>query len=49
LSHDGITVAQQGEQVETVLLLLGHAEPDHVRPHLQVSQKRLEDMFTVVL
>ena len=28
---------QQGEAVETVQLLLGHAELDHVRPYLQVS------------
>ncbi len=40
---------QQGEAVETVQLLLGHAELDHVRPHLQVSQKRLETMFASVL
>jgi integrase/recombinase XerD len=40
---------QQGESVETVQLLLGHAELDHVRPYLQVSQKRLEVMFESVL
>lgn len=40
---------QQGEDVETVQLLLGHAELDHVRPYLQVSSKRLEEMFTTVL
>lgn len=40
---------QQGEDVETVQLLLGHAELDHVRPYLQVSQKRLEGMFAAVL
>lgn len=40
---------QQGADVETVQLLLGHAELDHVRPYLQVSQKRLEQMFTNVL
>jgi len=40
---------QQGEQVETVQLLLGHAELDHVRPYLQVSHKRLEAMFASVL
>lgn len=39
---------QQGADVETVRLL-GHAELDHVRPYLQVSQKRLEEMFTNVL
>jgi site-specific recombinase XerD len=40
---------QQGADVETVQLLLGHAELDHVRPYLQVSQRRLEKMFTTVL
>jgi site-specific recombinase XerD len=40
---------QQGEDVETVQLLLGYAELDHVRPYLQVSQKRLEAMFSSVL
>lgn len=40
---------QQGESVETVHLLLGHAELDHVRPYLQVSQKRLEQMFKEAL
>lgn len=42
-------LVQQGEDVETVQLLLGHAELDHVRPYLQVSQKRLEAMFAAVL
>lgn len=40
---------QQGEDVKTVQLLLGHAELDHVRPYLQVSQKRLQEMFSCVL
>jgi integrase/recombinase XerD len=40
---------QQGADVETVQLLLGHAKLDHVRPYLQVSQKRLEEMFQTVL
>lgn len=40
---------QQGEDVETVQLLLGHAELDHVRPYLQVSSKRVEEMLTTVL
>jgi site-specific recombinase XerD len=39
----------QGHSVETVQQLLGHAELDHVRPYLQVSQTRLEEMFTDVL
>ena len=42
-------LVQQGADVETVQLLLGHAELDHVRPYLQVSQKRLEEMFRTVL
>jgi integrase/recombinase XerD len=40
---------QQGANVETVQLLLGHAELDHVRPYLQVSPRRLEEMFAAVL
>jgi site-specific recombinase XerD len=40
---------QQGAAVETVQLLLGHAELDHVRPYLQVSHRRLEEMFAGVL
>jgi site-specific recombinase XerD len=39
----------QGHSVETVQQLLGHAELDHVRPYLQVSQKKLQEMFTDVL
>jgi site-specific recombinase XerD len=35
----------QGHAVETVQQLLGHAELDPVRPYLQVSQKKLEEMF----
>jgi integrase/recombinase XerD len=40
---------QQGVQVETVQLLLGHAELDHVHPYLQVSDRTLQEMFTGVL
>jgi integrase/recombinase XerD len=40
---------QQGAHVETVQLLLGHAELDHVHPYLQVSQKRLQEMFKEVV
>jgi site-specific recombinase XerD len=39
----------QGARVETVQLLLGHAELDHVRPYLAVSQQKLSDMFASVL
>jgi site-specific recombinase XerD len=40
---------QQGGDVETVQLLLGHAELDHVRPYLEVSSKKLEAMFAAAL
>lgn len=40
---------QQGADAETFQLLSGHAELDHVRPYLQVSQWRQEEMFTNVL
>lgn len=39
----------QGARVETVQLLLGHAELNHVRPYLAVSQQKLNDMFASVL
>jgi site-specific recombinase XerD len=39
----------QGHAIETVQQLLGHAELDHVRPYLQVSQKKLQEMFAIVL
>jgi site-specific recombinase XerD len=39
----------QGQPIETVQLLLGRAELDHVRPYLQISNRALEDMFASVL
>ena len=39
----------QGTDIETVQLLLGHAELDHVMPYLEVSQATLKAMFTDVL
>jgi site-specific recombinase XerD len=39
----------QGHQVETVQLLLGHAELDHVRRYLAISQQKLSDMFAAVI
>jgi integrase/recombinase XerD len=42
-------LVHQGVQVETVQMLLGHTELNHVRPYLQVSHKRLEAMFASVL
>lgn len=38
-----------GHSVETVQLLLGHAELDHVMPYLEVSQKTLRKMFEAVI
>jgi site-specific recombinase XerD len=37
-----------GHSVEAIQQLLGHAELNHVRPYVQVSQTRLEEMFTGV-
>lgn len=39
----------QGHAVETVQQLLGHAELDHVRPYLEVSQEKLRTMFSELL
>jgi site-specific recombinase XerD len=38
-----------GHSIETIQLLLGHAELDHVMPYLEVSQKTLREMFAEVL
>jgi integrase/recombinase XerD len=40
---------EQGHGVETLQLILGHAELDHIDPYLQVSKKTLREMFSVVL
>ena len=40
---------QQGEDVETVQLLLGHSDLNHVRPYLAVSRQKLSDMFATVI
>ena len=40
---------QQGADMETVQLLLGRTELDQVRLYLQVSPKKLEQMFAEVL
>lgn len=39
----------KGQNLETVQLLLGHAELDHVMPYLDVSEKTLQEMFEAVL
>lgn len=38
-----------GHSLETVQLLLGHSELDHVMPYLEVSQHKLRQMFEEVL
>ncbi|QTP37145.1 Tyrosine recombinase XerD (plasmid) [Burkholderia glumae] len=53
-SHSGrrsfaSNLIEQGHDIETVQQLLGHAELDHVLPYLDVSDKRLRQMFCEVL
>lgn len=38
-----------GHDLETVQQLLGHTELDHVMPYLEVSHKKLCEMFSVVI
>ncbi|MCG5079077.1 tyrosine-type recombinase/integrase [Paraburkholderia tagetis] len=49
-SHSGrrsfaSNLVEQGHDIETVQQLLGHAELEHVRPYLAVSDKKLRQMF----
>jgi integrase/recombinase XerD len=39
----------QGHDLETLQLMLGHAELDHVDPYLQVSKEKLRQAFADVL
>lgn len=39
----------QGHDLETLQLMLGHAEMDHVDPYLQVSKDKLRQAFAEVL
>lgn len=39
----------QGHDLETIQLMLGHAELDHVDPYLQVDKKTLRQAFAEVL
>ncbi|WP_408734150.1 tyrosine-type recombinase/integrase [Paraburkholderia bannensis] len=53
-SHSGrrsfaSNLIEQGHDIETVQQLLGHAELEHVRPYLAVSDKKLRQMFCEVL
>lgn len=38
-----------GESLETVQILLGHSELDHVTPYLEVRESTLREMFEVVI
>jgi site-specific recombinase XerD len=40
---------EQGHSLETLQLMLGHAELDHVDPYLQVSKEILHRAFAEVL
>lgn len=40
---------EQGHNLETLQLILGHVELDHVDPYLQVSKQRLRQAFAEVL
>ena len=53
-SHSGrrsfaSNLIEQGHDIETVQQLLCHAELEHVRPYLAVSDKKLRQMFCNVL
>jgi len=39
----------QGHDLETIQLMLGHAELDHIDPYLEVSNERLRQAFADVL
>jgi integrase/recombinase XerD len=40
---------EQGQSIETLQLLLGHSEIDHVAPYIEVSQEKLKGMFAEAL
>lgn len=51
LSHNGCrTFARDllanGPSIDTIQILLGHAEIDHVMPYLTVQQNKLKAMFS---
>jgi integrase/recombinase XerD len=39
----------QGHSLETLQLMLGHTELDHVDPYLQVDKKKLRQAFAEVI
>jgi integrase/recombinase XerD len=43
------SLVEQGHDIETVQQLPGHAELDHVLPYLDLSDKKLRQMFCEVL
>lgn len=40
---------EQGHPLETIQLMLGHAELDHLDPYLEVDKKKLRQAFAEVL
>ncbi|NHZ99096.1 hypothetical protein F2P46_25730 [Massilia sp. CCM 8734] len=39
----------QGHSVDTLQLLLGHSELNHVKPYLDVSREKLIEAFATVI
>jgi integrase/recombinase XerD len=53
-SHSGrrtvaLRLLDQGHDLETLQLMLGHAQLDHLDPYLQVSKEKLRRAFAEVL
>ena len=40
---------EQGHSIETLQLMLGHSEMDHVDPYLQISKEKLRRAFAEAL
>lgn len=40
---------EQGHDLDTIQLMLGHAELDHVDPYLEISRAKLRQAFADVL
>lgn len=53
-SHSGrrsfaSNLLRKGASLDTVQILLGHAELDHVMPYLEVQPDKLREMFSEVI
>lgn len=48
-THYGVKLLANGVELDSLQILLGHAELDHVDPYLQVDKKILRQAFTEVL